>query len=114
MTKNKKKRTKSTEVKVTNKLESLKEKYIILISVVVLLIPLLIYYASWETNNLRPTGTDYRGSMGKTHLWKEWSDKTGEIVLWNPNIFAGMPIYPRITPNSLHIDSLIRMLNNVI
>ena len=113
MSKNKKSKRKETEIKV-NVFDNLNERYKILIAAVILIIPLLVLYASWETNNLEPTGTDYQGSMGKTHLWKEWSDKTGETVLWNPNIFAGMPIYPRITPYSIHIDSLIKILNNVI
>jgi hypothetical protein len=97
-----------------NVFDNLNEKYKILIAAIVLLIPLVILYASWETNNLRPTGTDHQGSIGKTHIWKEWSNETGETVLWNPNIFAGMPIYPRIMPYSIHIDSLIRILSKVI
>ena len=97
-----------------NKFETLHEKYKVLIAAVILIIPLVFLYASWEANNLRPTGTDHQGSIGKTNLWKEWRAETGETVLWNPNIFAGMPIYPRITPYSFHIDSLIRFLDRVI
>ncbi len=114
MSKNKKKKKKQqTEIQV-NVFENLKEQYKILITAAILIIPLIILYASWETNNLAPTGTDHQGSMGKTHLWKEWKAETGETVLWNPNIFAGMPIYPRIMPYSIHIDSLIRLLSNII
>ena len=48
--------------------------------------------------------------MGQTNLWVEWSEKTGETVLWNPNIFSGEPIYPRITPKLIHVDTLLALL----
>lgn len=106
---------KKQEKKVqVNVFETLQEKYKILIAAVILIIPLVFLYASWESDNLRPTGTDHQGSIGSTHLWNEWAAETGETVLWNPNIFAGMPIYPRITPYSVHIDSLIRFLDRII
>ena len=110
----KKKKIKSVEKskETVNILESLPEKYRNLIAVLIIVIPLLYYFVPWQIDNLRPTGTDYLSTVGQTHRWAEWNKETGETALWNPSIFGGEPIYPRITPNLIQIDTLIKYLNN--
>lgn len=80
----------------------------------VLLIPLLYFFSPMIFQGQRPTGVDVSASKGSTNLYVEYQEKSGEKVLWNPNIFAGMPVYPRITPKIAHVDSFISMLSKVI
>lgn len=80
----------------------------------VLLIPLLYFFSPMIFKGERPTGVDISASKGSTNLYLEYQKESGEKVLWNPNIFAGMPIYPRITPMILHIDSLIGFLSKAV
>jgi hypothetical protein len=85
-----------------------------LVVALVLLIPLFYFFSPMIFQGERPAGVDISASKGNTHLYVEYQNETGETVLWNPNIFAGMPIYPRITPPIVHIDSFISLLNKVI
>lgn len=96
-----------------NFLDRIPVKYRDLIAVVLILIPLLYFFVPYVSNNVQPSGTDVVGNVGQTHRWVEWSEKTGETVLWNPSIFGGEPIYPRITPKLLHIDSLLQYLGKL-
>ncbi len=93
-----------------NFLDSLPKLYKELIALALILIPLLLYYVPYEINNVQPLGSDYLSIIGQTHLWHEWQTKTGETVLWNPNIFAGEPIYERITPKIFLLDTFISLL----
>lgn len=92
--------------------EKLEKKYQYIIAVAVILIPLIYSFSPYLFENLRPTGTDVVASKGETNLYKQWQDETGEKALWNPNIFCGMPAYPRITPMIFHVDSFIRLLDS--
>lgn len=100
-------------IEQTNFLDSIPTIYKELIAFLLILIPLLIYYIPYETENVRPLGSDYLSIIGQTHIWHEWQDKTGETVLWNPNIFAGEPIYERITPKIALIDTLLAYLGKI-
>ena len=95
------------EDKKTNILDKVKNKNAILISIVIIIIPLLYFFAPMIFDHLRPIGVDSIASSGSTHLYSEWQKDTGETVLWNPNIFGGMPTYPRKTPRLIHFDTLI-------
>ncbi|NOX64322.1 MAG: YfhO family protein [Chlorobi bacterium] len=94
-----------------NVLEKIPQKKAILIAIGIILIPLLYYFLPWMIDSVRPIGSDLLGSIGQTHRWVEWAKETGETVLWNPSIFGGEPIYSRLTPKLIHIDSLIQYLN---
>ena len=109
MSKNKKEKTvvKRTGNPVQSFLDKIPLKYKDIIALVVIMIPLLIYYVPYEANNVRPLGSDYLSIIGQTHLWKTWQDATGNTVLWNPNIFMGEPIYPHITPKIIMPDTLL-------
>ncbi|MBN1301633.1 MAG: YfhO family protein [Melioribacteraceae bacterium] len=82
-----------------------------ILSVGVLLLLLIINFSPYLFENLRPVGTDIVASKGETNLYLKWQNQTGERALWNPNIFGGMPAYPRITPKIIHFDSLIWVLD---
>jgi len=80
----------------------------------VLLIIALYFFSPMIFRGLRPMGVDISASKGSTNLYLEYHEKSGERVLWNPNIFAGMPVYPRITPSIIHLDTLINYLGKAV
>lgn len=79
----------------------------------VLLIPLFYFFSPMIFEGLRPTGVDTSASLGNRNLYVEYEKESGEKALWNPNIFAGTPRYPRITPKIIHVDSFINVLGKV-
>ncbi|MCF7832535.1 MAG: hypothetical protein K9N05_03020 [Candidatus Marinimicrobia bacterium] len=85
-----------------------------LVVTLVFLIPLLYFFSPMIFNGQRPTGVDISASKGSTNLYVKYQQENGEKALWNPNVFAGMPVYPRITPNILHADSFINQIGKVI
>lgn len=85
-----------------------------LVVALVFLIPLLYFFSPMIFNGQRPTGVDISASKGNTNLYVKYQEESGEKVLWNPNIFAGMPVYPRITPAVIHADNIITLLGKVV
>ncbi len=108
MTKKIKKTQKVEENK--NLFDKIPTKYRNLIAIVIIIIPLLYFFLPFAINDVQPTGTDVLSSIGQTHNWVEWAKQTGETALWNPNIFGGEPIYTRITPVLVHVDSFLNIL----
>ncbi len=108
-----KSKTKTADNLSENILEKIPQKKAYLIAIGIILIPLLYYFLPWLVDGVRPIGTDLLGSIGQTHRWVEWAKKTGETVLWNPSIFGGEPIYSRLTPKIIHIDSLLQYLDQI-
>ena len=88
------------------------QKYLILF--VLLLVPIIIFMSPYVFENKISAGTDVVGSKGDVHLYKQYQENTGETVLWNPSLFGGMPIYLRLSPESLHIDTLIDLLDDLV
>ncbi len=114
MSKHKKKKAEiKKEEKHVNFLANLPERSKNTIAVIIILIPLLYYFLPWMLNGQRPVGSDYLASIGQTHRWVEWAKETGETVLWNPSIFGGEPIYSRLTPSIIHIDTFIGYLARI-
>jgi len=110
MSKNKSKKEKQS----ISFLDRASTKIKIVVTLIVLVLPLLYFFLPWEINNVKPAGTDGVASIGQTHKWIEYRNETGETVLWNPNIFTGEPIYPRLTPFLIHIDSILGQLHKYI
>ncbi len=81
------------------------------LSVAVIFILLLILLKPLAIDHLSPQGVDVVGSLAKTHAINEYHKQTGEIALWNPNIFAGMPVYYRISPRAYSLDNLFAELS---
>ncbi|MFZ1292135.1 MAG: YfhO family protein [Melioribacteraceae bacterium] len=98
----------------SNFLDIVPKKYRDIIAGIIILIPLLYFFLSFAIKSVSPTGTDVLSNLGQTHNWVEWNEKSGETALWNPAIFGGEPIYPRVTPFLVHIDSLIVVLDKII
>ncbi len=112
----KSKKAKSHRIKVEKEnsfIDKIPVKYRDLIAILLIAVPLLIYYLPYEANNVKPLGSDYLASIAQTHLWKTFEDNTGIQVLWNPNIFLGEPIYPHITPRILMLDTLFIYLGKL-
>ncbi|MEA3392388.1 MAG: hypothetical protein U9Q91_05370 [Candidatus Marinimicrobia bacterium] len=85
-----------------------------LVVALVFLIPLLYFFSPMIFNGERPAGVDISASKGNTNLYVKYQEESGEKALWNPNIFAGMPVYPRITPGIIHADNFIKLLGKVV
>ncbi|MCD4693471.1 MAG: hypothetical protein K8R79_11195, partial [Calditrichales bacterium] len=80
---------------------------IIIILLLILLKPLVI-------DGLSPQGVDVVSSIGKSHQFSEYSKNTGERSLWNPSIFAGMPVYQRISAVAFSLDTLLGYMGRLI
>ena len=65
-------------------------------------------------DGLSPQGVDVIGSKGQTHQLKEYQNQTGETALYNPYLFGGMPIYFRIPPKAVSIDTLFRFFGKLL
>jgi hypothetical protein len=85
-----------------------------LVVAVILLIPLFYFFSPMIFQGLRPAGVDISASKGSTNLIQEYQKESGERALWNPNIFAGMPVYPRITPKIAHVDTLLSFMSKIL
>jgi hypothetical protein len=53
-------------------------------------------------------------SIAQGKFNNDYRAKTGEIPLWNPAIFCGVPTYYATWPNSFNIDYLIGKIGKVI
>ncbi len=84
------------------------------LSVAVIFILLLILLKPMAIDHLSPQGVDVVGSLAKTHAINEYHKQTGELALWNPNIFAGMPVYYRISPRAYSLDNLFAWLSRLL
>ena len=114
MSKKKKIKSKNEqEVEISN-LEKIKPLHQQIILITILIVATLYLLSPYVLDNKIPSGTDVVGSQGRTKFYTEYQDTNDETVLWNPSIFGGMPIYPRISPYSIHIDSAIKILNKVV
>lgn len=111
MNKKKKKQSGKPEKSFFDELKTY-QKYLVLF--VLLLIPIFTFISPYILEGKTAAGSDIVGSKGNTNLVKEYEEKTGEEALWNPSIFGGMPIYNRISPTTIHIDSLISFLGKII
>jgi len=95
-------------------LEKVKLLHQHIIVFVFLIIPIIYLLSPYIFENKIPSGSDIVGSKGNTHYYIEYQKAKGETVLWNPSIFGGIPIYHRISPYSIHIDSAIKILSKVV
>ncbi len=94
-------------------INTIPNKYKTLVAVLIILLPLLYYFGGWMLKGVQPIGNDSLGSIGQTHNWVEWNEESGKTALWNPSIFGGEPIYSRITPKIIHVDSALNYVSNI-
>ncbi|HET53697.1 MAG TPA: hypothetical protein ENN33_00595 [Ignavibacteria bacterium] len=109
-----KRKTKSAAKEESNFFDNLKtyQKYLVLL--ILLLIPIFTFMSPYIFEGKTAIGTDIVGSKGRTNQILEYEEQSGETALWNPSLFSGMPMYNRKSPTTLHIDSLISFLGNII
>ncbi len=79
--------------------------------IAIIFVFLLILLKPLAIDHLSPQGVDVIGSLAKTHAVGEFHKKTGETALWNPNVFAGMPIYHRLSPRAFSLDNLFAIFS---
>jgi len=114
MSKTKKTKQKKESIKTKiSFLETLPNSYKNVIAGVIIVLPLLFYFGGWMLDGLQPVGNDLFGSIAQKHRWVEWRNDNGETVLWNPSVFGGEPIYSRITPRILHVDTALGFVSKV-
>ncbi|WP_457565429.1 6-pyruvoyl-tetrahydropterin synthase-related protein [Caldithrix abyssi] len=75
---------------------------------------LLILLKPLAIDRLSPQGVDVLGSIAKMHSVREYKQQTGEQALFNPNLFAGMPIYHRLSPKAFSLDNLISRMSRLL
>jgi hypothetical protein len=81
----------------------------IAIPLFIIILLTMALYNNLVFKGLTPSGSDVIGSMGKSHLIKEYEKQTGQESLWNPAIFGGMPQYHRYGPRSFSLDKLMEI-----
>jgi hypothetical protein len=88
-----------------------------LIFITLITMMLLIYFKPMVIDGLSPQGVDVIALKGGTHQISEYKNISGERALWNPAVFAGMPLYYKLNPVIFSIDSLLglfaRILDNI-
>lgn len=90
-----------------------KEKYAVIIAVVLVLIVSLYLVYPYAVEGKTPYGEDAVASSGSTNLYLEWQKETGETAYWNPNIFGGMPLYHRMVVPIFHIDRIFGLMSGL-
>lgn len=78
----------------------------IIVFLIVLLKPLVI-------DGLSAQGVDVVGSLGKTHQISVYNKQTNDRALWNPSLFAGMPVYHRISARAFSVDNLLQLFGRL-
>ena len=92
----------------------LSEKIQSYIFIALIAVLLLILLKPFVLDGLSPQGVDVVGSIGASNQITQYYKETGERALWNPNVFAGMPVYHRLPAVVFSADTVIRFLSRVI
>jgi hypothetical protein len=92
----------SSSVKFSNRNLDFLFIFLVMILLIILLKPMVV-------DKLTPYGVDVIGSAGQSHQIAEYRKETGKTALWNPYIFAGMPLYQRSTPSLYSMDYLFAL-----
>jgi len=88
-----------------NRMRDLKPWQQTLIAVAVIVLAAFVFLSDLTFEGLTPAGGDVLASKGKTNLMLEYEQKTGEVSLWNPAVFCGMPAYHRDKPRAWSLDT---------
>jgi hypothetical protein len=83
------------------------------IFIVLIAITVLFILKPFVIDRLSPQGVDVIGSIGKSHQLAEYKKENGERALWNPYIFAGMPVYHRFSAQVWSVDNLISYMSRL-
>ena len=85
-----------------------------ILSGIFLLLLLVIFYKPYVIDRLEPAGGDGLASVAQNQWINDQQKELGEIALWNPSTFLGVPIYCFVGPRSFNLDYLIAKLNPLI
>ena len=75
---------------------------------------LILFYKPLALDGMDTGGSDIVSGLGKVHQIKLYQEKTGRRALWNPAMFAGMPIYHRYGMVVWSVDLLLNRLDPVL
>lgn len=87
-------------LKLTDRVQDYIFLGVIVVMLVILMKPMVL-------DGLSPQGVDVIASKGKSHQISEFRKETGEIPLWDPVIFCGMPKYHFIGPVAFSVDTIL-------
>ncbi len=91
--------------------DKIENGYLYFFLIAVLFITLIIFYKPIAIDGLDPAGADKLAGIGKMHQVREYRDRTGEPILWNPNIFCGVPKYFTTNSRAFNLNKLFSFLN---
>lgn len=80
---------------------------------VILIVTVLFYYKPMTIEKKLPGGEDVKSSLAQVHQYITYQKENNEEVLWNPQIFAGVPIYFRLPGTSLHLDNILNFFGDI-
>ena len=87
---------KNTPDKTNNRLSiSTKDQSIVFIVLHILIHAILLEPMFFDANV--PQGVDVIGSIGQNSQYIKHQNQSGETALWNPYVFAGNPIYFKLS-----------------
>ncbi len=98
----------------TNFLDVLEQPRSILIAFGILFLFLIFFYKPIALDGLEVSGGDFISNLGNTHQLKVYEKATGHRPLWNPYMFAGMPIYHRYGGVAWSLDTIIQKLDVIL
>ncbi|HRS91435.1 MAG TPA: YfhO family protein [Candidatus Marinimicrobia bacterium] len=119
MSKKTKKSTSAKNVPPQNKkpvnwLATINPRKATIVAFLIVLLILIIFYKPYVIDRLEPAGGDRMASIAQSKFINDYREQTGEIPLWNPAIFCGVPIYYALWSNSFNLDYLISKISKVI
>lgn len=103
----------TTEKKQTL-LEALNPRSALMVVFVLVILILIVFYKPYVIDRLEPSGGDKMASIAQTKFNSDFWRATGQVPLWNPAIFCGVPTYFETWPGSFHLDLVIAKLNRII
>jgi len=84
------------------------------IAFLIIFIALLIFYSPIVFEGLDPGGVDTMSGIGKRNVVREYTEKTGDPYLWNPNIFCGIPEYFTKNNESFSVQIILRSIGRLL
>lgn len=99
------------QIDQTTLLDALERPRNVLIFFAVLFFAIALFYKPLAFDGMEVGGVDVVSSIGKSHQLHEYQKRTGQQPLWNPYMFAGMPLYQRLGPVVWSVDIILNKLD---
>lgn len=78
-----------------------------LFGMILILVASIIMFYAFLFKGYEPIGLDSAASLAETKYVQEYNLSSGDKALWNPAIFGGMPLYPRLYVDIINFDTII-------